>query len=419
MNDENLNKFENNQHTKEFDEIYSLSSFEKDESNEIFSSTEGKEHYYRSEKNKNKKQKKGRKKRKSLKKFLITITAVLLVLAIALGGGLYYVKKNFDYKHNDIDATNSELGFESQISKKIINVALFGVDTRNTEVISGNSDSIMILSLNTKTKKIKVISVLRDSLVEIENNGKTSYRKINSAYALGGPELAIKTLNRNFSLDISEYATVSFFGMAEIIESIGGIEAELTEREVLPRESGVKALNECIYGICVELGVDPTPYYITTPGKQHLNGIQAVAYSRIRYVPNIWGTNDDYGRTERQRYVMEQLFNAVKTIPKSKYLGLIKALVPCTETSLGVDEIFNIAVNMMFGSPTFEQSRVPLDEYKMRSIHKIPAAGSYVYYDKDYASDVLHAFIYDDIPTATYMEQNPVRTNDWYGNING
>ena len=387
-----------------------------DEGEEIFSS-EKKEHYYRSEKNKKKKEKRSKGKKNKKKRLLIVITALLLVIALLLTAWLVLLKK-FDYNYNDLDATNSDLGFEEIINKKIVNIALFGVDTRSVTSLTGNTDSIMILSLNTETKKVKITSVMRDCLAEIDKDGEKMYRKINAAYAYGGPELAIKTLNQNFRLDISEYATVNFFGMAEIIDVIGGIEVELTENEVAPYDpNGLEALNSCIYGICLRLKLDPKDYVITTPGKHHLNGIQAVAYSRIRKVKNIWGTNDDFGRTERQRYVMEQLFEKVKKLPKTKYVSLVQKLIPYTETSLSVNEVVSLATNIMIQSPVFEQSRIPLDEYRMTAIHKIPAAGSYVYFDRDYAADVLHAFIYDDIDPKDYMAQNPVRKNDWYGEI--
>lgn len=413
MKKDDIFDFENPQ--DDSNDIYSSSA--RDTLEDIYSSSDSAEgeHYYRANKDdkKGKKSKKSKKRRRRIAALLITLTSLLLVLAIMIG----VVLKTFEYDYNNIEATNSELGFNEIINKKIINIALFGVDTRDTDSLTGNTDSIMILSLNTQTKKIKLISILRDSLVEIDYNGKKSYKKINSAYAKGGPELAIKTINQNFNLDISEYATVNFFGMADIIDAVGGIEVELTRAEVQPVSSGVKALNETIRGICVELGLNPSDYYVTEAGKQHLNGIQAVGYSRIRYVSNIWGTNNDQGRTDRQRYVMEQLFASVKGLAKNQYLTLIKALLPYVETSLSVDQIFSIAVKIMLNSPSFEQSRVPLDEYQMPATHSLPSVGSYVYYDRDYAADVLHAFIYDDIEPEAYMEQYGILKNDWYAKI--
>ncbi|MBE6733615.1 MAG: LytR family transcriptional regulator [Ruminococcaceae bacterium] len=342
----------------------------------------------------------------------VMISALCCVLVFAIIATVIFTV--FDYNYNKITNDPENLGFESVIDEKIINVALFGIDTRDRNSFKGLSDSIMVLSLNTETKTVKIISVMRDSLVPITYKGKTTYGKINSAYQKGGPELAIKTLNTIFDLDISEYATVNFFGMADIIEAVGGIDAELTKQEVT-RDYGI---NTCIDEICSGLGVSPNKYYIKTAGKHHLNGIQAVAYSRIRYVANIWGTNNDYGRTDRQRYVMEQLFNKALTLNKSKYMGLAKALIPCAETSLSYSDIMGLATSILLHSPTFKQTRVPLTEYQTGSKY-VSGAGSCVYYDLDYASKLIHAFIYDDITQEDYMEENGVEKKDWYKGSSG
>lgn len=339
------------------------------------------------------------------KTVLISATSLLLVVAI-IATVLFTV---FDYNYNDITANPNDLGFEEVINKNVKNIALFGIDTRNKNSFKGLSDSIMILSLNTKDKTVKIISVMRDTLVPIENNGQTTYAKINSAYSKGGPELAIKTLNKIFDLDISEYATVNFFGMADIIDAVGGIDAELTSGEI----SGTNNINGCIDEICSQLGIRSGPYHIKSSGKQHLNGIQAVAYSRIRYVSTIWGTSNDYGRTDRQRYVMEQLFNKAVTLSKSQYVSLAKALIPCAETSLSYTDIMGLATDILLDSPTFHQTRVPLTEYQIGS-KSVAGAGSCVYYDLDYAGKIIHAFIYDDITPEDYIKENGVEKNDWY-----
>lgn len=347
-------------------------------------------------------------RKKWQKAAIIAAIAIILVSAIVLSVFL----SGLGYNYNKITNNHEELGVENVIDKDIVNVALFGIDTRNTKSFKGNSDSIMVLSLNTKTKKVKIISLMRDSFVPITYNGNTTYSKINSAYAKGGPELAIKVINTNFGLDITEYATVNFFGMVDIIDAVGGIEAELTRAEVAM--SG-HAINACIVEICNSLNVKAEDYYITTPGKQHLNGIQAVAYSRIRYVANIWGTNNDYGRTDRQRYVMEQLFNKALTIDKSQYIKLVKSLIPCTETSLSYTEIMGLAFDMLLESPSFEQERIPREDMIMRQPKT--RAGSVVYYDLGFANKLIHAFIYDDITFEEYIETNGVEKNDWYNNL--
>lgn len=337
----------------------------------------------------------------------VMVTAISLVLIFGILATI--VLTVFDYNYNPITKDPEELGFTDIIDDKIINIALFGIDTRDVNSFKGLSDSIMILSLNTKIKTVKIISIMRDTLVPIELDGKTTYNKINYAYLKGGPVLAIKTLNTNFGLDISEYATVNFFGMAEIIDAVGGVDVELTKGEI----TGKNNINDSIDEICREMGEDPDPHKVTSAGKKHLNGIQAVAYSRIRYVANIWGTNNDHGRTDRQRHVMEQLFNKALTIEKSKYLSLAKALIPYSETSLSVGDIVSLASSILLHSPSFKQTRVPLAEYEM-SGKNVPSVGSCVYYDIDYAEKIIHAFIYDDVSPEDYIKENGVEKNDWY-----
>ncbi len=346
--------------------------------------------------------------KKGQRRTIIALTSVILVLAVLISSFFIF----FHYNYNPITEDFDELGIDSIIDKDIINVALFGIDTRDKKSFKGLSDSIMIMSLNTKTKQVKVISVMRDTLVPIEYNGTTTYNKITTAYQKGGPELAIKTLNKVFNLDISEYATVNFYGMSDIIETVGGIDAELTDREVMARGKNNYGINDMIEELCQYLGYNPKDYYVTTSGKQHLNGVQAVAYARIRYVPNIWGTNNDYGRTDRQRYVMEQLFNKATKMSKSQYVKLAKALIPCSETSLSYSEILSLAVNILLKSPTFVQARIPQNEFLMNS--PSGSFGSVVYYDLDYAAKVIHSIIYDDMTIEQYVEQNGIEKNDWY-----
>ncbi len=403
-NNRDTQNFSDAQNNDEFEDITSSSS---PDGNDIysFSSFSGKGDY-RKKKRGGKLSNWWRKLKKGQKALLITLTSILLILATAFG----VLLKMFDYNYNKINT--DDLGFENVIDEKIINVALFGIDTRSVDSFKGNSDSIMVLSLNTATKKVKVISIMRDTLVPITYNGNTVYSKINSAYARGGPELAIKTINSIFNLDISEYATVNFFGMVDIIDAVGGIDAELTENEVVPKGQFRFALNGCISEICNKSGKDPSKHYITEPGKYHLNGIQAVAYSRIRKVSNIWGTTDDYGRTDRQRYVMEQLFNKAVKLDKKNYVKLAKALIPCSETSLSYNEIMGLAFDILLKSPTFEQMRIPMTEYLMPSPNT--PAGSVVYFDLDYAAKIMHAFIYNNITPEEYMETNGIEKNDWY-----
>ena len=341
---------------------------------------------------------------------LITATSIVLVFAIVLG--VFF--SIFNYNYNDITEDPLDLGFQEIINDEVINIALFGLDTRNEKSFKGNSDSIMLLSLNTSTKKVKIISVMRDTFVPMENNGKTTYGKINSAYAKG-PEHAIKTLNNIFHLDISEYATVNFYGMTDIIDAVGGITATITQDELTWKGNDRPNLNNCMDEICAAMNLDPKKYYIKKAGEQQLNGVQAVAYSRVRYCRTIWDTNNDYGRTDRQRHVMEQLFNKALTLPKSQYAKLAKALIPCTETSLSYSEILGLAYNILLGSPTFEQYRLPPAEHQSEFLMASPSGfGSVIYYDLDYAADLIHGMLYDNLTMEEYIEQNGIKTNSWY-----
>lgn len=396
------------------EDIFSSSASSTQDYEDIVSSSKMRGKHYAKKKRGNAFTKWWRSCKKWQKACMITATSLVLVVAIAVG----VLRIVFNYNYNNITKNPEDLGFESVINDKIVNIALFGIDTRDPKSFKGLSDSIMILSLNTETKKVKLMSVMRDTLVPIAYNGKTTYAKINSAYSKGGPELAIKTLNTIFKLDISEYATVNFYGMSDIIEAVGGIDVELAkgELDVYGYENGKKlnwGLNGCIAEICSHKGLDPNKYYIKEAGVHHLNGIQAVAYARIRHAANIEGTNDDYGRTDRQRYVMEQLFNKAIKLGKSQYVKLAKSLMPCSETSLSYSEILSLAVNILLQSPTFEQTRIPDFSYQMPS-KSISGVGSCVYYDLNYASKLIHAFIYDDIKPEDYIAANGIEKNDWY-----
>ncbi|MBO5872688.1 MAG: LCP family protein, partial [Clostridia bacterium] len=333
---------------------------------------------------------------------VVALTSVFLVLTILLGtviGIFLDLTKDYNYSNIDDDEINSIV----PINEGIINIALFGIDSRKVGSFKGLSDSIMILSLNTDTGKINIISVMRDSLVEIP--GK-KVNKINSAYNAGGPALAIKTLNQNFGLDIKEYATVNFFGMADIIDAVGGIEVDVQKNEI----HAVGGANQCILEQAYHLGVEPD--YIEKEGLQTLNGMQAVGWARIRKVSTAEGVSDDYGRTDRQRYVMEQLLNKALSMSVKDYPALIKALLPHMETSLSYSEIIKLA-GMFTKNITFEQTRVPQHSYVMNG-PAINRVGSYVYYNLDFASDIIHALIYDGISQDDYIKQNGVVKKGWY-----
>lgn len=332
-------------------------------------------------------------------KITLTIISIFLALIIIAVSAFFII---FRYKYDGMHGiTNEDLGVtEENLPDGVTNIALYGVDSRSKNKFTGNTDSIMILSIDTVHKKIKITSIMRDSLVEIK--GYSPY-KINSAYAKGGPELAINTLNKNFGMNITEYATINFSGMSKIIDAVGGIEVELTEAEVKDANIHIKYMAQ-------EQKVEAT--YIKKAGKQTLNGLQAVSFSRIRHVATIDGVSNDYGRTDRQRLVMNQLFNKALTLSTGELTKLVKTCLPYVKTSLSYIEIIKLAGVLTVDGLKFDQMRIPQRDYVISGMNV--RGGSCVYYNLKYAKDVLHAFIYDDMSFEEYKEQNGVDKTGWY-----
>lgn len=318
--------------------------------------------------------------------------------------GAIFFHNYMDYDHDPITENPEDLGVVEPPDGKshITNIALFGIDSRE-ENYRGLSDTMMIISINTDTGSIKLVSVMRDSLVKVEGHG---YQKINAAYSIGGPELAIKTLNQTFRLNILEYATVDFVGMAEIVDAVGGVEVELTKYEI-------SQVNDCITELAQRRGLPKD--YVSKAGVQTLSGVQAVAFSRVRKVPTVNGTRDDYGRTERQRLVMNQLFQKALQMPLTQYPTLIKAMLPYIRTSMGYDDIFAMAKILKTDNVSMQQGRIPIDDSVISSGFNVPYIGSCVYYDLEYAADLLNAFLFDDITFEDYVAANGIRKNAWYG----
>ena len=206
------------------------------------------------------------------------------------------------------------------------NIALFGVDS-TTGALTKNtrSDTIMIASINQDTGECKLVSVYRDTYLNLSND---SYNKCNAAYAKGGPEQAINMLNMNLDLDITDYVTIGFSGLIDAVDALGGVEMEVTDSEI-------SHLNN--YQLCMaqELGVDYTP--VKKSGRQLLNGMQATAYCRIRYT-----RGDDFRRTQRQREVLAAMMEKAGGASVGTLTEMVNAVLPQVETSLDVDEILSV-----------------------------------------------------------------------------
>lgn len=261
-------------------------------------------------------------------------------------GSEAYAKGVFDSNFDTEKLKTNELQYN--YSEEYTNFVMYGVDSRNGEVDSSNSDSILIVSIHNTTGEVKMVSVYRDTLLGIyDTTGSlTKYFKVNSAYAAGGAEAAINTLNMNLDLDITDYVTVNFAGVAEIIDSLGGIKVNLTDDEVAQ-------LNHHMKSTISSTGTYAPP--VEKSGKNiKLNGIQATTYCRIRkatfYDPDTGeAISNDFGRAARQRSVIMKLVEKAKKASMSELQSMVQTVLNdnsdeerIISTSFTFDEIINL-----------------------------------------------------------------------------
>ena len=242
-----------------------------------------------------------------------------------------------DYNQDQIQ-TNDEI--DLSILDNYKNIALFGLDNGSElDSPTGGSDCIMILSIHKETSAVKILSIYRDTYMKIIGaDGKTDkvypYFKVNYAYNAGGAQAAVNTLNANLDLNIKDYVAVNFNGLAEIIDLLGGIEVNLTEEEMV-YVNGYLTETRKVTGM-------HSPDLTQWGDNIHLDGLQATAYSRIRYTPIYLedGTslNNDYGRAARQRNVI------TKMVAKAKEAGLQNVLAMCDEIFQSEEKIFKTSI---------------------------------------------------------------------------
>lgn len=372
------------------------------------------------------------------------IVAVVLVLAAAAGAGAYYLQGYLlkDLTVKPITKDREELGIHSELmvnsDTSIKNIALLGLDARNSESDGVRSDVMMIVTVDNKHGKIKMTSVLRDSNVSIRmNSDEGGYYyfddKITHAYHYGGEELAIQTLNRNFFLNIEDYVTVNFAQTAQIVDAVGGVDIDLSAGEVrhlnlnlwslyseveeqkdYDREDGTYASNtypeitrldffENIYGE-VNLYSSEDEY---EGGRFHLNGNQAVAYARIRYL------DSDDVRASRQQNVIKALLNQVRGKSKLEYPEMIRQIMPLCATSLEFDDIVSM-IPILLTDFTIETMSVP-GEADHADGGQNSLGGWAYFYDLEQAAREINDFIYEsDAPAVINVDEDVVRVSDIY-----
>lgn len=319
-------------------------------------------------------------------KVIKTLIIVLCVLLIAMGGlAIFAVNYMFaGLSTNAITKDKEELGIASGVVShpEITNIALFGLDARG-DVFEGRSDSIMILSLDQIHNKVKLTSILRDSRVYIGDYTDTGYDKINHAYAYGGPQLAIKTLNQNFGLDIQDYITVNFSKLVQIVDAFGGVDMEITSGEAEYINNHLREL--------VNLGMATESDYLsdTSGGLVHLNGPQALSFSRIRYL------DSDNARAERQQKVLSALLEKTRTISPLELPGVVREMGYLCETSLNLG---GMAGFIPFAASGFQIERIQLPDPAIEGDASgyFEGGGWMWSYDLEVAANHISEFIYED-----------------------
>lgn len=331
---------------------------------------------------------------KRLQRALFRTMALVVALAVLFCIGLYGYRTIFGYTY-DSSLSDEDLAASVTPDENITNIALFGLDTRKGDKQS-HSDCMMIVTIDNTRGKIKLTSLMRDSLVEIDGYGQD---KLNAAYFRGGPSLAIRTINENFGTDIKDYVAVDFEQLVEIVDALGGVEinvqndSELTELNRVIKDYGTEQ-NKTFSGV-------------EKTGLQTLDGVQALCYGRIRK----GNTGDDWARVERQGVVLNAIFTKLQNLGASELIGTMRKLIPYVTTSLSPTEIAPLIVGAVKnGVPTLEHTRIPLDGEWTYS----GASSEYITYDLDVAADHIHAYIYNDadISSGTTDEDTTSQPSD-------
>lgn len=283
--------------------------------------------------NRNRKRKKMTRRQRRKRKLILFIVEVLVIL-ILLAALFVIIKLNKLNYTGDLDEDKLNINIDAKTQELLdgyTNIALFGIDNRSTgKYESGNSDCIMIASINNDTKEVRLISVYRDSFLAVDDDD--NLRKLNAAYAKGGPTGAVAALNKNLDLDIKEYVAVDFNAVMEVVDALGGIELDISSKEAETMKIYINEMNEV-------MGTNGTA--VSGPGLQTVNGIQALAYCRDRY-----SGGDDYGRTERQRTVISKIVEKAKAASLPTLNKVIDKLFPDISTSLSSSEILGLAAGI-------------------------------------------------------------------------
>lgn len=338
-----------------------------------------------------------RRRRSTLSRVMFALEIIVLVVLL---GGLFVYAKLGKLNHETINEEELDVNesvTENQVMKGYTTIALVGIDSRDDKLKSDwNSDTMIIASINNDTKKVKLVSVYRDTYLclgedEDENN---SYGLANSAYCTGGAKKMINMLNKNLDMNISDFVTVNFQAVAETVELLGGIDVEMKKEEV------VHLNNYCVETSEVT-GMDYTPLE-EIEGVHHLNGVQAVAYARIRKT-----SGNDFRRAARQREVIYRIVEKAKNSSIATLNTVLDKIFPMIYTSLTEKEILSMGMNML-SYDIEDQTGFPFDHLYGDTV-KEAMDGVDCVLPITLESNVikLHEFLY---PEDSYVPSNEVKT---------
>ena len=249
---------------------------------------------------------------------------------VAATGAVLVASKMTKLETTELDTDKLNIAeTDEETETGYLNVALFGLDSRENDLGKGNrSDTMMIASLNKETKEVKLVSIYRDTLLQLDDG---SYNKANAAYSFGGPEGAISLINRNLDMNIEKYVTVNFNALVDVIDALGGLDISMAAAEVVHMNN-----------YCVETSkVTGKSYEKIEPevdGTYHLNGVQAVSYSRIRYT-----AGGDFQRASRQRLVLSLIAEKAQTMSLSTVNKIIDSVFPQVSTNFTLGEMIGYA----------------------------------------------------------------------------
>lgn len=322
----------------------------------------------------------------------------IFILLILIGGVFIYAKLG---KMNFTDLDLSKIGVNTGVSdnnvmKGYTTIGLIGLDGRDGELKSGaRSDTMIIASINNDTKKVKLVSIYRDTYLRIgeDSEGNGQYDKANAAYAKGGPEQFLSMLNTNLDLNVTDFVSVDFQAVAEAVELLGGIDVELKEEEV------VHLNNYCVETSKVT-GMDYRPLE-EKAGVHHLNGVQTVSYARIRYT-----SGNDFRRAARQREVIYKIVEKAKNSDIATLSKILDKVFPKVYTSFTKAEILQMGMSMM-SYDIEDQTGFPFDHLYGGRV-KDAMGGLDVVLPVTLESNVikLHEFLY---PEDSYTPSDEVR----------